>query len=221
MALSLSVDLHMEGFITPALAWDADATPGSRACQLSAPRADLRQTATVLIKSYGEFWNPDTVDWSADKLLGTRPDPQNPKVQRQNNFWKAKGIYVLHAEFKPVYVGKALGQNSGLGQRIEAHLTDRLVARWDSFSWFSVSRPSAAGGVNQGGGGGRHFTRGDVVNSLEALAILIADPPLNRRRESLAGAEEITQSVGSIRSIRSYLEEVLRRLPNPSATDST
>ncbi|MCW2749736.1 MAG: hypothetical protein JWR83_846 [Aeromicrobium sp.] len=167
----------------------------------------------MLIKSYGEYWNPEAVDWSAASLYGSRVDPKDAKKSLENNYWRAKGIYVLHAEFRPVYVGKALGTTSGIGPRLEAHLTDRLIGRWDSFSWFSVSKPSAAGGVNTGGGGGRHFTRDTVVDSLEALAILIADPPLNRRRESLKGAEEVIQSTGTLRSIRGYLEEVLRRLP--------
>ena len=64
----------------------------------------------MLIRAYAQLWNPDTVDWGKQgpgnkgQLLG--------KVQRKGkthkvNFWDAKGIYVLHADFKAVYVGKA------------------------------------------------------------------------------------------------------------------
>ena len=50
-----------------------------------------------------------------------------------------------------------------------------------------------------------------MVDTLEAITILITDPPLNRKRESLAGAIEVEQVGGELRTVRSYLEELVRR----------
>lgn len=48
-----------------------------------------------------------------------------------------------------------------------------------------------------------------MVETLEAITILITDPPLNRKRESLTGAIEVEQVGGQLRTIRSYLEELV------------
>jgi hypothetical protein len=160
-----------------------------------------------IVKSYGEFWNADAVDWGAKILLGTWNDAG---TNRENNFWTAKGIYVLYQEFKPLYVGKALADSSGVGKRLADHLSDRLVGRWDMFSWYSLSKPSkTTPSVNIAGA--RHLSTKQMVETLEAMAILITDPPLNRKRESLSGAIEVEQVGGSVRTIRSYLQELVDR----------
>lgn len=66
----------------------------------------------MLIKAYGQFWNPDVVDWGSvgsghqGKLEG------RTKIRGTYftiDFWKAVGLYVLIDEFRPVYVGKVGG----------------------------------------------------------------------------------------------------------------
>lgn len=162
-----------------------------------------------IIKSFGEFWNPDAVDWEDKKLMGEWRTKKGER--RTNNFWNAKGIYVLYADFKPIYVGKALADQSGVGKRLSDHLSDRLLARWDMFSWYSLSQP----GVTKLGmtkTGGRHLTVEEMVDTLEAITILITDPPLNRKRESFKDAYEVQQVGGSVRTIRSYLQEIADKL---------
>ena len=68
----------------------------------------------MLIKSYGQFWNPDIVDWgkkgagNEGKLLGKiKAESVAYGNKHEINFWEAKGIYVLHSDFKAIYVGKA------------------------------------------------------------------------------------------------------------------
>jgi hypothetical protein len=160
-----------------------------------------------IVKSYGEFWNPDAVNWGAKELCGVW---RNAGTNKENNFWSAKGIYVLYQEFKPLYVGKALADSSGVGKRLSDHLTDRLVGRWDMFSWYSLSQPSKnTPKVNIAGG--RNLSTKQMVETLEAITILITDPPLNRKRESLAGAIEVEQVGGNLRTVRSYLQELVDR----------
>lgn len=162
----------------------------------------------MLIKAYGTYWNPDIVDWLSTDLAGII---KRGKKKHEINFWSAKGIYVLHADFKTVYVGKAF--NTGIGKRLQDHLSDRFAGRWDMFSWFSISGPRITQG-DVATPGARNLGPSDIVSTLEALAILIADPALNRKRESLVGAVCSEQPKNAKpRTIRSYLEELLERVP--------
>jgi hypothetical protein len=166
----------------------------------------------MLIRAYGEFWNPDIVEWGAPgrgnkgKLKGKcKIDDKNYHV----DFWSAKGIYVLHDKFESIYVGKAFGVE--LGPRLRHHLTDRLAGRWDMFSWYTLSTVNKKGDVRNPGK--RHLKPETVNDTLEALAILTINPILNRKRESLPNAIEVKQKDHpNPRSIRNYLEEILEKL---------
>lgn len=169
---------------------------------------------SMLIKTYGEYWNPDIIEWGGDgdgdgKLLG--------KIKKDRNwhnidFWDARGIYVLHSEFKAIYVGKS--EKTTIGMRLRDHLTDRLAGRWDMFSWYSVCKPRFTQG-DVSSPGQAQFKPADVISTLEALAILIADPSLNRKRETLKGAYEAIQPDNvNKKTIRHYLEDILTKLNN-------
>ncbi|WP_075989703.1 GIY-YIG nuclease family protein [Vibrio fluvialis] len=165
----------------------------------------------MLIKAYGTYWNPEMVEWGSrgagqgGKLVGTVKF--DSKTKKEIDFWDAKGIYVLHSEYKTIYVGKAFG--TSIGKRLRDHLTDRLAGRWDMFSWYSVSAPKKVeGGVTKPGK--RQIGPETYIDTFEALAILISDPPLNRKRESLKSAYEVSQKEQpNPRTLRSYLEEIL------------
>jgi hypothetical protein len=167
----------------------------------------------MLIRAYGMYWNPDVVDWGAPgagnqgELIGkVKQDDRTHSI----NFWDVYGIYVLHQDFSAVYVGKA--SETRLGMRLRNHLTDRHAGRWDMFSWFSLSKiRTTKGDVSDPGN--RYLKQSTVNSTLEALAILIADPKLNRRREALPSAVRATQVASPHpRTIRSYLERILQKL---------
>lgn len=169
----------------------------------------------MLIKAYGTFWNPDLVEWGSagrgnrGRLLGwvARGD-----YEYEIDFWNAKGVYVLLSEFRTIYVGKSL--KTSIGKRLRDHLTDRFAGRWDMFSWFSVSGVRATR-FDVSRPGQRQVKPKDMIDTLEAVAILVADPALNRRRETLTGALEATQPENARpKTIRHYLEEVLATLNN-------
>lgn len=177
---------------------------------------------TSLIKLYGEFWNPDIVDWgkvgagNQGSLLGKiKTGRENKEV----NFWDCQGIYVLMDGFNVVYVGKAF--STSMGKRLRDHLSDRLAGRWDMFSWYSTSNyRKTTNDIKDAGG---RITKPEtIINTLEALAILIADPRLNRRRESIPDAVEVLQSESvHPKTIRSYLRQILETLDkssNPAPT---
>ena len=164
----------------------------------------------MLIKAYGLYWNPEIVDWGSRgrHQKGTLHGKVKLKTKTHTiDFWKAQGVYVLLAEFKPIYVGKAI--KAPLGSRLRTHITDRFAGRWDMFSWFTTSTLNITS-KDVRDPGQRQVPAVTVINTLEALGILIADPPLNRKRESLpsAVAADQVKSPGP-RSLRSYLEEIL------------
>lgn len=168
----------------------------------------------MLIKLYGEFWNPDMVYW------GRRGGPSGhlrghfsiAKKRKTADFWEAQGNYVLYDNFRVVYVGKAF--SVPLGRRLRTHLTDRFAGRWDMFSWYSTSNYRKT--TNSLAKAGARITSPDtIVKTLEALAIRIAQPPLNRKREKLPNAMLIRQATAKdSRSVQNYLEEILERLSN-------
>lgn len=167
----------------------------------------------MLIRAYGINWNPQSVDWGSvgagnrGKLKGkVKLDGSAYEV----DFWMARGVYLLLDHFRPVYVGKAFG--SRMGPRLRDHLTDRFAGRWDMFSWFTLSTVNKTT-LNVRDPGTRKLSPATINDTLEALAILIAEPPLNRKRESIPDAVEAEQvSTPHPRSYRSYLEEILSRL---------
>lgn len=163
----------------------------------------------MIIKTYAQFWNPEIVDWGSrgkgncGKLLG--------KVringhQHTIDFWDAVGIYVLQSDFRPVYVGKAIGTK--MGPRLRDHLTDRFAGRWDMFSWFSLSTMNTTY-LNTRKPGWRQLDPDTVIDTLESIGILMTDAPLNRRREKIPGAVEAIQPAGDPKTLRSYLEQIV------------
>ena len=147
----------------------------------------------TLIKFYGEYWNPDVIDWGAQGAGNKGTLNGSIKVDKkktQVDFWEARGIYALHENYRVTYVGKAFGLP--IGKRVRDHLTDRLAGRWDMFSWYSTSNyRKMTNDLSKAGQ--RNLNPETIISTLEALAILIADPPLNRKRESLPNAQEVEQ----------------------------
>lgn len=167
----------------------------------------------MLIRAYGLHWNPDIVDWgkpgagNSGKLLGKIKKGKNT---HEIDFWNTYGIYVLHNEFRTIYIGKAA--RTRLGARLRNHLTDRLAGRWDMFSWYSLSKVNTTS-KNVSEPGIRQVGKDTVNDTLEALGILIADPPLNRKRESIPAALSATQVKDPHpKTVRHYLEQILARL---------
>ena len=106
----------------------------------------------VFIKSFGLFWRADEVDWNPGKgakgafrLLGHRG--VNLPGLRVADFRYQQGIYILHGNHGPYYVG--LTKKQGLGKRLKDHLTDDHADMWDRSSWFGFC--SVLKGKDDGG----------------------------------------------------------------------
>jgi hypothetical protein len=136
----------------------------------------------MLIKTYGEFWSRAGIKSRQREILGFQTGNKTPC-----NMWEQRGIYALYKDFRIIYVGQA--DDRGIGKRLVEHSKDRLRERWDTFSWFGVQdfdehgkpRPFKSASVAQT----------NIVRSLELLAILMSDAPLNRQQGKFPGSEKI------------------------------
>lgn len=162
----------------------------------------------VLIRSYGEHWNPDFVDWgrpgrgTKGSLNGFIGGVRNPVYV---NVWNQRGIYLLHHEWEVVYVGRA--SERALGNRLRGHLTDSLAGRWDTFSWFGT-RGVTQRGVLSRIGERKNVSALDAIATLEAMLIAVAAHGRNRRRERFQVSASNTGGAENPRPLRSYLEEI-------------
>jgi len=144
----------------------------------------------TLIRTYGEFWSPDVVDWAKSwRLLGTeRADSKGPIL----NVYEERGIYVLYKDFVPVYVGKADRQS--IGYRLQLHRESRRKGpRWDRFSWFGI-RGLTSKGELRNLNAAAHADTSELIATLEALLIAVIDPRLNARKEKFKNAILLHQS---------------------------
>ena len=131
------------------------------------------------ILNLGARWRANDVYWNSDprngELLGVKIKAlRGPHV----NFAEQSGIYVLYADFTPIYVGQA---NKRLFARLKGHhLHDDLAGRWDRFSWFGFRKVV--------GGNTPKLSKADVdfsistrqlLDHLEALLIHAFEPALN------------------------------------------
>jgi hypothetical protein len=164
----------------------------------------------MLIRTFGQFWNPDAVAWGSrgagnkGSLLG------KAKVNKKTvevDFWDQVGIYILHDEFRTVYIGKAMDQP--IGKRLRDHLTDRFAGRWDMFSWYGLKGLTKSGQL-QKKAGGKNVKPGSLATTLEAFGILLTDAPLNRKREKLPSATQVEQKKAPHpHTVRHYLEKLI------------
>ena len=164
----------------------------------------------MLIRAYGQFWNPDIVEWGKKGPGNKGTLPGTGKWDNETTIevdvWRQHGIYVLHDDFKSVYVGHAYDQP--IGKRLRDHLTDRHAGRWDMFSWYGVYSIKKDGTLRFGKM--RQMSLETSIKSIEALAIYIADPPLNRRREVFERAIALEQKESPHpHTIRHYLQQLL------------
>ena len=167
----------------------------------------------ILIKTYGEFWNPELVDWNNSwRLLGRRS-----RKGKDVNVYEERGVYVLYKDYVPVYVGK--GDVTSIGYRLQGHRHSwRKGPRWDLFSWFGVVGLNDKDKLLRRKTGLR-VTTDELIATLEALLIVSIEPRMNSRREKFKNAVRLYQSdtdrpadvVERLESIETKLEQLLRK----------
>lgn len=171
-----------------------------------------------MIKAYGRLWKREFVDWSKKGLHGTfQYEPKNAKARKvDTNCWNQRGIYVLYQGYEPVYVGRVgTGETTNIGNRLNAHRTNKWEDKWDRFSWYGVCAINKTDGQVRDAPKTLADTPDKIISDLEAIAIFISDTK-NKRAESLK-ADEIKQIEHSDippdqMSNRTLLEKILEHL---------
>lgn len=143
------------------------------------PGLEVQIMPSAPILCLGALWRAEDVYWRSDpkngQLLGVSAKAlTSPAV----NFSDQIGIYVLFANFTPIYVGQANGRLFG---RLKEHcLRDDLAGRWDRFTWFGLRKKIgkknpklSVPGVNF------HISTRQLLDHLEAIMIHSFEPALN------------------------------------------
>jgi hypothetical protein len=142
--------------------------------------------APILVKAYGEFWNPDFVNWNNRTLLG------DDRAGRTIDAYEQRGVYVLYDDYVPVYVGR--GDRQSVGWRLLLHRESRRKGpRWDRFSWFGINKIKKNGRLSEANSY-VHPRTSELIATLEALLIMAISPRLNARREKFRNALQLFQS---------------------------
>ena len=172
----------------------------------------------MLIRTYGTFWNPDVVDWGR---IGAGNEAQmvgHTKYQNRRinvNAFRGTGIYVLFNNFEVIYIGKASSANTSVGTRVRDHLTDRFEGRWDSFSFYLTNRVNQTSEKLAPAPGQKQTSSNEISSTLESLLIDLANPPLNRKRETIKDATKLEQAqTRPQRTNIEYLEELSQKVTN-------
>lgn len=175
-------------------------------------KEESRNTPT-LIKTYGEFWNPELVNWDNTwRLLGKKsPNSRGAVI----DVYEERGVYVLYKEYEPVYVGKADSQS--IGYRLQLHRQSHSKGpRWDQFSWFGI-RGLTPKNKLRAIKTKYHAAEEVLIATLEALLIVTIEPRLNRRKERFRDAVRLYQAdadkpldvEGRLNSIERKVDELL------------
>ncbi len=164
------------------------------------PRKQQSKRHHNLIRSYGLLWDRKKVQWKGREAgLPGRIRVKTGPV----DFRHQVGIYALYdEEFRLLYVGQAGSGRKTLFDRLKLHCNPRrrkdggipgLAGRWRYFSWFGLRGVRTTYNELAGPTKGRQTTEAHALNALEAVAIEIADPDLNRQGGSLPNDAEYLQ----------------------------
>lgn len=164
-------------------------------------RSQATQGGTLLIRSFGMFWDRDEVEWAPGTgtkggfvLLGRTG--KSKATLRVADFRRQTGIYVLYNDWGPYYVG--LTRRRGLGDRLRDHVKDAHAAQWTRFSWFgfqSVVQRTDFRGVSALGRSPKHLLSDShtSIGDLEALLIKVLNASGNSQQMKFAGGSEWKQ----------------------------
>ena len=137
----------------------------------------------MLIRNYGLFWKRAWIHFGAGSNPGHLKGVKvGAKSSDPVNFRDQQGVYCLYDDnFSLVYVGQAGGKNDQrLFDRLKQHREDFVSERWSKFSWFGVRRVLLTNEL-AGETEAAHPEISDVLNHIEAILIVAAEPVHNRQ----------------------------------------
>jgi hypothetical protein len=127
----------------------------------------------------GAQWRASDVYWSVAAKNGQLRGVNSRRLTSYDaNFALQTGIYILFADYKPVYVGQA---NGSLFSRLQMHYrNDDLAGRWETFTWLGMRKvlkgfdPKLSNNASK-----FSINRKQLLDHLEAAMIHAFEPPMN------------------------------------------
>jgi len=173
-----------------------------------------------IIKCFGHFWRRDLIDWDrrGAGIYGTsKKDSDEYEIDARDQV----GAYVLFDQLRrPLYIGQVgSGQTTqrNLFVRLKEHNSGELADRWSHFSWFGLLDFQENGKVSY-----RYRRRvgsvsyGVALSQLEAVLMLVVEPPFNRQGPQWADATRYYQWSGyedvTLEDIFTELREIREQL---------
>lgn len=138
------------------------------------------------IKAYGILWDRRGVYWTRSPRLYGKQDKDDGKPIDMS---EQRGIYVLHDNSTPIYVGRAI--DSSIISRLKKHTQNRLKDKWNRFSWFGFRRLKACGSQMAPLEVG---VRGRIIE-IEAMLIALLASPSNNKQGDLLPDKECAQNL--------------------------
>ncbi len=142
-----------------------------------------------MINTVGLFWKREDVFWGRGSQAGTLLGVPAWNITADPiDFRDQVGIYLLYADFDLVYIGQTGSGSQKLLERLRHHTRNQLADRWNRFSWFGVrwvKHNDELSALTKAA----HPKLKDVLNSMEAIAIHAANPPLNKQLGSFGDDE--------------------------------
>ncbi|MCX7689095.1 MAG: GIY-YIG nuclease family protein [Fimbriimonadales bacterium] len=150
-----------------------------------------------MIQCYGLHWHINRVNWGRQNNPGELLGYTAGAVGHLIDFRDQIGVYALYADYDLVYVGQTGRGNQRLLNRLRFHRHGVLAERWNRFSWFGIL------GVNENTHelqdldelGNQALLLPDVLNTLEAIVIAVAEPRLNRQGGRWGRANQYFQAL--------------------------
>lgn len=144
---------------------------------------ESEEESNAIIHCFGMYWQRDLIVWRNEPKMYGKQNANAKSV----DFGKQIGIYLLYDHHTVVYVGRTIDRP--LGKRLFEHTVDRLVSRWNRFSWFGLLDVTDEGNLRETT---PDFSLANLVATLEAILIETIEPPQNRKRgDGFTGMEYI------------------------------
>lgn len=135
-----------------------------------------------MIQTIGLYWSVDDVFWGRGKkrgrLLGV---PEHKKKDDPIDFRDQIAIYVLYADFRPIYAGQVGSKKQRLFDRLKQHRTGDLRGRWNRFSWYGLRRVLKVSKRLSNANKNFHPKLAGVLNHVEGILIDATEPGQNRQ----------------------------------------
>jgi hypothetical protein len=151
----------------------------------------------MLIQNYGLFWEGTQVLWQGAGPAGAAAlwgwGPRRNSNRGIVNFREQTGVYVLYANYVPIYVGQAGSGNADLFDRLRHHWNVDMRGRWDRFSWFGTRWVTNSGRLSELPKKNFKTDLIEMHDHLEALLLAAMEPPLNRQGGKWGSASRYSQ----------------------------